>query len=108
VIHPSSDYLESLIDDCVLHTQLSTDVVESVFKRLVLEEPMAYALGLRPDAPSLEELTEELESKTRLIDDAAERLQAVLYRSDGYSRRLKSVLTADDKDRLSAIERSLA
>ena len=110
MIHPKSLYLESVMDDIKLHCNIDADTAEKVFSRLILEEPLAYALGLRPDAPSLEELTEEIADQKRLIDDAAEKLQKILYgESDtGPVRVLKKVLTLADKKDLAEVERRLS
>jgi hypothetical protein len=109
MIHPKSLYLESVMDDIKLHCNVDADTAERIFSRLILEEPLAYALGLRPNAPSLEELTDEIEEKRRLIDDANSKLQDILYDPNApISRTPKKALTASDKLALRSVEESLA
>jgi hypothetical protein len=109
MIHPKSLYLESVMDDIMLHCNIDADTTERIFSRLILEEPLAYALGLRDDAPSLEELTNEIAEQRRLIDDARSKLQEILYdRKYPSARWIKPTLTKADKEALASVERSLA
>lgn len=98
--------VETLIDDCVLHTGVSLEAVSAIFTQLLLDEGFAsFASGATEE--KLDELRGDLDETEKTVREAHRKLKETLYGSSEPNVKLKKSLSAADKEALAEVCNSL-